>query len=77
MIGPLTRTAIRSFQRSVNLRETGEPTKLVFAALQEAMARRDAAAGAPSNPAVDLGKPEPPPPPPTSADIERAAPKPN
>jgi peptidoglycan hydrolase-like protein with peptidoglycan-binding domain len=72
-IGPVTRTAIRTFQRSTGARETGEPTKDVFAALQEAIARRGAAA---TPPVIDLGAPEPPPAPPTSADIARAAPQP-
>lgn len=44
-IGPLTRDAIRAFQRSANLRETGEPTKDVYAALQEAITRRAATGG--------------------------------
>ena len=75
-IGPVTRAAIRTFQRSTGARETGEPTKNVFAALQEAIARRGAAASAPpAAPAIDLGASEPPPPP-TSADIARAAPVP-
>jgi len=74
VIGPMTRAAIRSFQKNAGARETGEPTKDVFAALQEAVARRDAAAG---TPAVDLGQPEPPPAPPTSADIARTTPKPD
>jgi peptidoglycan hydrolase-like protein with peptidoglycan-binding domain len=75
-IGPVTRTAIRSFQRSTGARETGEPTKDVFAALQQAIARRGAAASAPpAAPAVDLSASEPPPPP-TSEDIARAAPLP-
>ena len=76
-IGPVTRTAIRAFQRSTGARETGEPTKDVFAALQGAIARRSAAASAPSTaPAtIDLGASEPPPPP-TSEDIARAAPLP-
>jgi peptidoglycan hydrolase-like protein with peptidoglycan-binding domain len=75
-IGPVTRTAIRSFQRSAGARETGEPTKDVFAALQQAIARRGAAASArPAAPAVDLSASEPPPPP-TSEDIARAAPLP-
>jgi peptidoglycan hydrolase-like protein with peptidoglycan-binding domain len=74
-IGPMTRAAIRTFQRSTGARETGEPTKNVFAALQEAIARRGAAASAPpAAPAIDLGASEPPPP--TSADIARAAPVP-
>lgn len=75
-IGPVTRAAIRTFQRSTGARETGEPTKNVFAALQQAIARRAAAASAPpSAPAIDLGAAEPPPPP-TSEDIARAAPMP-
>ena len=75
-IGPVTRTAIRAFQRSTGARETGEPTKDVFAALQGAVARRSAAASAPSTaPTIDLGASEPPPPP-TSEDIARAAPLP-
>lgn len=72
-IGPMTRTAIRAFQQSVGARETGEPTMDVFVALQEALARRDAAASVPV-PTIDLGKPEPPPAPPTSSDIVRADP---
>ena len=72
-IGPMTRAAIRTFQRSTGARETGEPTKNVFAALQEAIARRGAAASAPpAAPAIDLGVSEPPPAPPTSGDIARA-----
>lgn len=75
-MGPLTRVAIRTFQRSVGTRETGEPTMDVFVALQEAMAHRDTvASAAPAVPALDLGKPEPPPAPPTSADIARAMPE--
>jgi peptidoglycan hydrolase-like protein with peptidoglycan-binding domain len=71
-IGPVTRMAIRTFQRSTGARETGEPTKDVFAALQQAIARRAAAASAA---AIDLSASEPPPPP-TSADIARMAPAP-
>src|SRR5580704_3375780 len=75
-IGPMTRAAIRTFQRSIGARETGEPTKDVFAALQGALAHRGAAASAPpAPPVIDLGAPEPPAPP-TSADIARAAPQP-
>ena len=68
-IGPVTRAAIRTFQRSIGARETGEPTRDVFAALRQAMARRSASAGA------DPGTPEPPPPP-TSAEIARTSPEP-
>ena len=88
-IGPVTRAAIRAFQQSIGARETGEPTKDVFAALMEATARREAAASAPptettSEPpktesplaTIDVGTPEPPPAPPTSADIAPAAAKP-
>ena len=72
----MTRAAIRTFQRSIGARETGEPTKDVFAALQQAMERRNAAASAQPAPAtIDLGAPEPPPAPPTSADIARTAPE--
>ena len=72
VIGPMTRAAIKSFQKNIGARETGEPTKDVFAALQEAMAKRDS-----ENRPPDLGQPDAPPPPPTSADIEKSAPKPN
>jgi len=47
-LGPMTRSAIRAFQRSVSMRETGEPTVDVFAALQDA-ARTDAAKGEPAD----------------------------
>ena len=36
-LGPMTRSAIRAFQRSVAMRETGEPTVDVFIALQDAV----------------------------------------
>jgi Putative peptidoglycan binding domain/Sel1 repeat len=72
VIGPMTRAAIKSFQKNVGARETGEPTKDVFVALQDALARRDS-----DSRSLDLGQPEGPPPPPTSADIEKAAPKAN
>jgi peptidoglycan hydrolase-like protein with peptidoglycan-binding domain len=84
-LGPVTRAAIRSFQRNGNLRETGEPTKEVFAALTAAVtaARRDAANALkpePSKPslaaAIEIANPEPAPPPPTSADFDHAAGKP-
>jgi peptidoglycan hydrolase-like protein with peptidoglycan-binding domain len=41
-LGPMTRNAIRAFERIVGARETGEPTREVFVALQEAVKRRDA-----------------------------------
>ena len=77
-IGPMTRDAIRAFQRSVNLRETGEPTKDVYAALQDAIARRAAAGGsraAPGQPSaaamIDPGKNEVTP---SATDVARAEP---
>jgi len=36
-LGPMTRNAIRAFQRSVAMRETGDPTVDVFVALQGAL----------------------------------------
>lgn len=36
-LGPMTRNAIRAFQRSVAMRETGDPTVDVFVALQDAL----------------------------------------
>lgn len=41
-LGPATRNAIRSFQKNIGMRETGEPTKDVYAALQEALQRASA-----------------------------------
>lgn len=41
-LGPGTRNAIRSFQKKVGMRDTGEPTKDVYAALQEALQRASA-----------------------------------
>ena len=46
-LGPMTRTAIRSFQRSIGLRETGEPTREVYAALKDSLASRDVVANSP------------------------------
>jgi peptidoglycan hydrolase-like protein with peptidoglycan-binding domain len=36
-LGPMTRNAIRAFQRGVAMRETGDPTVEVFVALQDAL----------------------------------------
>ncbi|MDP2333063.1 MAG: peptidoglycan-binding protein [Reyranella sp.] len=47
VIGPVTRAAIRAFQRSVAMRETGEPTREVYAALKDALASRDLVANSP------------------------------
>ena len=68
--GPMTRNAIRAFQRSVGARETGEPTREVFAALQSALFKAEVAA----RPPVILAPADAPPPPPTSTDIARATP---
>jgi peptidoglycan hydrolase-like protein with peptidoglycan-binding domain len=61
-IGPLTRAAIRAFQRSIAMRETGEPTRDVYAALKDALAGRDVVANSPLPPPakVEAAKPEMP-----------------
>ena len=46
-LGPMTRTAIRTFQRSTGLRETGEPTREVYAALKDSLISRDVVANSP------------------------------
>lgn len=43
-LGPMTRNAIRAFQRSAAMRETGDPTVDVFVALQDAL-KAEAAKG--------------------------------
>lgn len=40
-LGPMTRAAIRTYQRINTQRETGEPTQELYAALKEAVAHRD------------------------------------
>ncbi len=90
LLGPMTRNAIRDFQKSADLRESGEPTREVYGALKQALARRDVVAASPLPPpkaeppkpaptpaptSVELAKPEPAPPP-TSVDIARATPRP-
>ncbi len=40
MLGPMTRNAIRDFQRSAGLPETGEPGKDVYVEMRQAQARR-------------------------------------
>ena len=47
VIGPMTRAAIRSFQRGTTMRETGEPTRDVYVALKESLASRDVVATSP------------------------------
>ena len=51
-LGPMTRSAIRAFQRSVAMRETGEPTADVFIALQDAV-KTEAARTYTSEPTAD------------------------
>jgi TPR repeat protein/peptidoglycan hydrolase-like protein with peptidoglycan-binding domain len=46
-LGPMTRAAIRSYQRSVGQRETGEPTREVYVALKDSLASRDVVANSP------------------------------
>lgn len=46
-IGPMTRTAIRAFQKSAGVRETGEPSKELYAAMRVALANRDVVANSP------------------------------
>lgn len=46
-LGPMTRAAIRAFQRSTGLRETGEPTREVYAAMKDSLANRDVVANSP------------------------------
>jgi len=47
VLGPMTRTAIRDFQRSAGLKETGEPSKDVYVALRQTLAKRDLLANSP------------------------------
>lgn len=58
-MGPVTRNAIRAFQKGAAMRETGEPTKDVYAALKETLASRSAVASAP--PVKPESRPEPAP----------------
>jgi peptidoglycan hydrolase-like protein with peptidoglycan-binding domain len=44
-IGPLTRRAIRDYQRTAGLKETGEPSQALFESLKESRAREIAKAG--------------------------------
>ncbi|MDI1287372.1 MAG: SEL1-like repeat protein [Reyranella sp.] len=66
-MGPMTRAAIRSFQRSNSMREIGEPTRDLYAALKDSLASRDVVANSPlplpppekaENPTIDLPKVE-------------------
>ena len=46
-LGPATRAAIREFQKNSGLRPTGEPTRDLYLALNQALARRDVVAASP------------------------------
>lgn len=46
-IGPMTRTAIRAFQKKAGLRETGEPSKELYALMRVALANRDVVSNSP------------------------------
>lgn len=46
-IGPMTRTAIRAFQKKAGLRETGEPSKELYALMRVTLANRDVVANSP------------------------------
>ena len=59
-LGPMTRNAIRNFQRTAGLAQTGDPTKETYVALRTAIARRDATTPGVGLPAATL------PPPPTA-----------
>jgi TPR repeat protein/peptidoglycan hydrolase-like protein with peptidoglycan-binding domain len=61
-VGPVTRAAIRAFQRSIAMRETGEPTRDVYAALKGALADRDIVANSPLPPPAKTAPAESAPP---------------
>lgn len=46
-IGPMTRSAIRTFQKGAGMRETGEPSKELYVAMRTALANRDVVANSP------------------------------
>jgi localization factor PodJL len=47
VIGPMSRAAIREFQKGAGLAETGEPSREVYVALLLALSKRDAVANSP------------------------------
>jgi localization factor PodJL len=53
-LGPVTRHAIRNFQRTAGLTQTGDPTKETYVALRAAIARRDATTPGVGLPAATL-----------------------
>lgn len=60
-LGPMTRAAIRAFQKRSGLRETGEPGKDLYLALRSAVAQRDLVARSPlPTPPKDVPAPPPP-----------------
>src|SRR5262249_35053366 len=67
LLGPMTRNAIRDFQRTAGLKATGEPSKNLFLALRQTLLQRDVAARSPlplppkqepAAPAVEVAKPD-------------------
>lgn len=64
-LGPMTRNAIRAFQKRAGLRESGEPSKELYAALRQAVVQRDLVARSPL-PTPPRDMPAPPPAPDTS-----------
>ncbi len=71
-MGPMTRTAIRAFQRSITMRETGEPTREVYAALRDALTSRDVVTNSPLPPPTRI-EPAQTAPPKAEAKIETPA----
>ncbi len=70
ILGPITRNAIRDFQRGAGLRPAGEPSKELYFALRQALAQRDIATRSPlplppkqeptaAPVAIDAAKPDP------------------
>ena len=70
LLGPMTRNAIRDFQRGAGLRASGEPNREVYLALRQALIQRDIASSplplppkqepAKNEPQQVAAKPEPP-----------------
>lgn len=76
-LGPMTRNAIRAFQKKSGLRETGEPSKELYAALRQAVTQRDVVARSPlPTPPREMPAREMPAPPP-APDTSKAEPPPN
>ena len=60
VLGPMTRNAIRDFQRGAGLRASGEPSKEVYLALRQALIQRDISSSPlPLPPKQELAKSEP------------------